>query len=141
MEPTQISESFPAQELLDCLKASELLSAEDFERATQAASDPKASGFSLAQSLVSSGILTPYQAEAASKHRPAELRIGNYDVLDRLGAGGMGTVFKARHRRMKRIVALKVLAQLGRGRVVRPAFPARSGDHRLFCSSEHRDGL
>jgi serine/threonine protein kinase len=111
MEPTQISEGFAAQELLDCLKASELLSAEDFERASQAASDPKASGFSLAQSLVSAGILTPYQAEAASKRRHAELRIGNYDVLDRLGAGGMGTVFKARHRRMKRIVALKVLSR------------------------------
>ena len=38
------------------------------------------------------------------------LRIGNYEVLDRLGAGGMGTVFKARHRRMKRIVALKLLS-------------------------------
>lgn len=111
MEPTQISEGFAAQELLDCLKASELLSAKDFERASQAASDPKASGFSLAQSLVSSGILTPYQAEAASKRRHTELRIGNYDVLDRLGAGGMGTVFKARHRRMKRIVALKVLSR------------------------------
>src|SRR4029079_18569701 len=38
------------------------------------------------------------------------LQIGNYDIIDRLGAGGMGTVFKARHRRMKRGVALKVLA-------------------------------
>src|SRR5262249_39835986 len=36
---------------------------------------------------------------------------GNYEVLDRLGAGGMGTVFKARHRRMKRVVALKVLSR------------------------------
>ena len=41
----------------------------------------------------------------------AELRIGNYDVLGRLGAGGMGAVFKARHRRMKRVVALKVLSR------------------------------
>jgi serine/threonine protein kinase len=112
MERTQISEGVAVQELLDCLKASELLPAEDLERAAQAALNPGASGFSLAQSLVASGILTPYQAEAACQRRHAELRIGNYDVLDRLGAGGMGTVFKARHRRMKRIVALKVLSRV-----------------------------
>jgi serine/threonine protein kinase len=111
MEPTQISEGVAVQELLDCLKASDLLPVEDLERAAQAALDPGASGLSLAQSLVSSGILTQYQAEAACQLRHAELRIGNYDVLDRLGAGGMGTVFKARHRRMKRIVALKVLSR------------------------------
>src|SRR5262249_31434855 len=51
------------------------------------------------------------QAEVIGQRNFAELVIGNYEVLDRLGAGGMGTVFKARHRRMKRIVALKVLAR------------------------------
>ena len=40
-----------------------------------------------------------------------ELVIGNYTVLGRLGAGGMGTVFKARHRSMKRVVALKILSR------------------------------
>ena len=44
------------------------------------------------------------------QRRSAALQIGNYDVLGRLGAGGMGTVFKARHRRMRRVVALKVLS-------------------------------
>jgi serine/threonine protein kinase len=37
------------------------------------------------------------------------LVLGNYVILDKIGQGGMGMVFKARHRRMDRIVALKVL--------------------------------
>src|SRR5579871_2356747 len=68
-------------------------------------------GPAAARQLVAAGKLTGFQANAVLGRRFDELRIGNYEVLDRLGAGGMGTVFKARHRRMKRVVALKVLSK------------------------------
>jgi serine/threonine-protein kinase len=68
-------------------------------------------GAAAARELVNTGHLTPYQADAVLGGRFADLRMGNYEILDRLGAGGMGTVFKARHRRMKRIVALKLLSR------------------------------
>ena len=70
----------------------------------------KLDGEDLARRFIAAGILTQFQAEAVQERRFEELVIGNYEVLDRLGAGGMGTVFKARHRRMKRVVAVKVLS-------------------------------
>ncbi len=36
-------------------------------------------------------------------------RVGEYDILDKIGHGGMGLVLKARSRRLKRVVALKLI--------------------------------
>jgi serine/threonine protein kinase len=41
--------------------------------------------------------------------RPGDV-LGNYELGERIGVGGMGQVFKAYHRRMKRDVAIKVVA-------------------------------
>jgi len=64
----------------------------------------------LAGVLVCAGKLTHYQAEMLLRGAGQNLVLGNYTLLDRLGQGGMGDVFKARHRRMDRIVALKTIS-------------------------------
>ncbi len=63
----------------------------------------------LATLLVERQRLTPFQASHIYQGRGQDLLLGEYILVDKLGAGGMGQVFKAQHRRMKRLVALKVL--------------------------------
>jgi serine/threonine-protein kinase len=67
----------------------------------------------LARDLVRQKKLTLFQANALYNGKPQGLTLGNYVLLDRIGSGGMGMVFKAEHRRMKRVVAVKVLPRSG----------------------------
>lgn len=62
-----------------------------------------------ARELVRQKKITGYQASAVYQGKGSSLQLGGYTILDKLGQGGMGMVFKAEHRTMKRIVALKVL--------------------------------
>ena len=65
----------------------------------------------LANTLIRSGKLTEYQAKQLMHGKTKSLVFGNYVVFDKIGEGGMGVVLKARHRRMDRVVAVKVLAE------------------------------
>ena len=69
---------------------------------------------SLAKLLIENQKLTPFQAKVLLRGRWQGLVLGNYAILQKLGQGGMGAVFKARHTRMGREVCLKVVNSAGR---------------------------
>jgi len=63
----------------------------------------------LARELVRDKILTKYQAATILAGEAASLELGEYLLLQKIGEGGMGRVFKALHRRLDRPAAIKVL--------------------------------
>src|SRR5262245_30537471 len=65
----------------------------------------------LLQRLVKSGGLTVGQAKRIAQELPSLVnqQLPGYELLEKLGQGGMGTVFKARQLSMDRLVAVKIL--------------------------------
>ncbi|MSU78660.1 MAG: hypothetical protein EXS16_11275 [Gemmataceae bacterium] len=98
------------------LLASSLVLTEDFEKLSAQAQEEIRGCSELARllpMLVHHGLLTEFQAARIEAGTTYGLILGNYRVLDRLGSGGMGVVFKAEHVVMRRTVAIKVLAGFG----------------------------
>ena len=115
----------------------------------------------LAKALVKKGLLTKFQAKRILKGQHHGLVLSNNALLEKIGEGGMGTVFRAQHQTMKRIVAVKVLndkatqddyntrrflrevqaaAQLIHPNIV-AAFDAAEEDGRHFLVMEFVDGV
>ncbi len=114
----------------------------------------------LARAFVDLGLLTKFQAERLLVGRTQGFLLGQYRILDQIGRGGMGRVFKAEHRPLNRIVALKVLSPnvlqterarelFGRevraiGQLVHPnivtAYDANEDNGRAYLVLEYVDG-
>jgi serine/threonine protein kinase len=92
---------------LQHLRRSGLLDEEELAEAAQLSSSPRAK--SVARALVGAGLLTPFQARRLLAGKPGRLILGQYRILDLLGRGAMGRVFKALHTAMERVVAIKVI--------------------------------
>jgi serine/threonine protein kinase len=63
----------------------------------------------LSHDLIRAGLLTLYQVECLEAGTVHGLVLGNHRILDRIGVGAMGTVFRAEHLFLKRQVAVKVV--------------------------------
>jgi len=104
----------PRPSFRECLVASGLLSPTDIEaaeaqlRLAPAVATDAERDRQFADLLVSNRSLTPFQAQELLAGR-SRFRLGQYTVLDTVGKGGMGHVFKAEHSMMGRLVAVKVL--------------------------------
>ncbi len=54
-------------------------------------------------------MISPFQAEALARGQAVALELGPYLLLDRLGAGGMGEVYRAWHKLLRREDAVKTV--------------------------------
>ncbi len=96
-------------DFVEGIRGSGLLRPELVEQIAQWAAPDDANPQAIAKEIVRQGWMTAFQVKMFWKGRGAELFLNQYVLTDRLGEGGMGEVFRARHRRMDRDVALKVI--------------------------------
>jgi serine/threonine-protein kinase len=70
---------------------------------------PGAEPTALSEYLVERGVLTPFQAERLLQGKTQGFVLGPYTLMDTLGAGSMGTVYKALNKNDSQWYAVKVL--------------------------------
>lgn len=94
---------------LDAVQRSGLLTASKIERATAGLAGGNPSADEAAIRLVSLGLLTAFQAKRLLAGKTDGFFLGPYVMLEPLGERAGGKVYRARHRTMNRVVAIKLL--------------------------------
>src|SRR5262245_51042711 len=97
--------------LIEALRQYRLLESAQLDEVVKTLQNKFSEPQALARELVQRDWLTPYQVNQLFQDKAAELVLGSYVVLERLGEGGMGQVFKARHQKLGRTVAIKIIRQ------------------------------
>ncbi|MBL8797795.1 MAG: protein kinase, partial [Planctomycetia bacterium] len=96
-------------ELIETLRQTAILTADQLDAVTAALPARNLAPEALVAELRNRGWLTVFQTQELLEGRGPDLVLGPYVLLERLGAGGVGQVFKARDRDRERLVALKVI--------------------------------
>lgn len=102
-EQCAIASGLLAQEQIDAARAGVRWSDENEPDPGGPPSDRR-----LADRLVEMNLLNAWQAKQLLDGR-TKFNLGPYQIIDSIGQGGMGQVFKARHGKIGRVVAVKVL--------------------------------
>ena len=101
--------------LVEMLRQSGLLEPAQLDPLLQSLHEHPRKPEQVTEELVRQGSLTAYQAEQLLQGQAAELILGPYAVLERVGTGQVSHVFRARHRQRGHEVALKVIRKDLRG--------------------------
>lgn len=94
---------------VDVLRDSNLLTREQYNHLSRELAPMFQDSGKLSAHLVKLGWITGYQAARLEGDAWQELFLGDYYIWDRIGVGGMGEVFRARHTITRKEVALKVV--------------------------------